>query len=182
MGGFGDFGIDRVITLARGRSDDLDVDTHPVEIGQAAVDRRHYLANMVFLLCVDFLACSIGKIRQRNATHIDMRLRVRRGLGDDDMGVNIDRWRRWSSRAAVRVMDARGGAAVAVLAVDHRRGPVVELVNWDMLVTYCLGGRCGQRVETAVASASPRPAASASSKHASAPAATGSCAWTESAN
>src|SRR6266567_1002310 len=100
MGGFRDLGIDSVVTLPRGRSHDLDVEAHPVEIGQAAIDRRHDLANVVLLLCIDFLACSIGKIRQWNAARIDMRLRMRRGLWYDDVGVNVDCWRRGSPRAA----------------------------------------------------------------------------------
>jgi hypothetical protein len=35
------------------------------------------------------------------------------------MGVNVDRWRRWTPGAAVCVMDTSGGEAIAILGVDH---------------------------------------------------------------
>src|SRR5229473_6756028 len=103
-----------------------------------------------------------------------MRLRVRRGLRHDDMGMNVDRCRRWTPGAAIGVVDASGGEAIAILGVDHCWGPVVDLILWDTLAAYRLDGRWGQRLETVVASVSPRPAASASSKQANALAATGS--------
>ena len=90
MGGFGDFGIDRVVALARRRRHDLDVDAHLVEIEQPAIDRGHDLADVLFLLRIDFLGGGIGKMRQRNPADIDMRLRQLGGLGNHDMSVNVD--------------------------------------------------------------------------------------------
>ena len=94
MGGFGDLGIDRVITLSRRGCDDLNVDAHAVEMGQAPVDRGHDLADILFLLRVDLLGGGVGEMRQRDAGHVDMRLRQLGGLGHDDVGMNIDRRRR----------------------------------------------------------------------------------------
>ena len=56
---------------------------------------------------------------QRDAAHVDMRLRHGRGLGNDDMGVDVDRRRGRAPGKAVGVMDAGGGAAIAIFAVDH---------------------------------------------------------------
>ena len=91
MGGFCDLGIDRIIALGRSRSDDLNIDAHLVEIEQAAVDGGHHLADILFLLRIDFPGRGIGKMSQRNPFDIDMRLRQLGGLRDDDMGVNVDR-------------------------------------------------------------------------------------------
>ena len=91
VGGFRDFRIDRVIALARRWRHDLNVDTHLVEIEQAAIDRGHDLADVLLLLRIDFPGCGIGKMRQRNPADVDMRLRQLGGLGNHDMGVNVDR-------------------------------------------------------------------------------------------
>jgi hypothetical protein len=48
-----------------------------------------------------------------------MRLRYRCSLGHDDMRVDIDGWRRGAAREAIGIMVAGGGAAIAILAVDH---------------------------------------------------------------
>ena len=52
VSGFGDFRIDRIIALVGRRCDELNIDTHSIEVGQAAIDRGHYLANVVLLLDV----------------------------------------------------------------------------------------------------------------------------------
>ena len=126
MGGFGDFRIDRVVALARRRRHDLDVDAHLVEIEQAAVDRGHDLADVLLLLRVDLLGGGIGEMRQRNPAEIDMRLRQLGGLGHHDMGVNVDRGGRRTPGEAVGVVDAGGGAAIAVLAIDHWMSSAVD--------------------------------------------------------
>src|SRR5580704_2207813 len=55
----------------------------------------------------------------------------------------------------------------------------VVVLNYDFVAVF---GRCGQWLEIVVASAAPRPAASASSKQASALVATGSSACSDAAN
>ena len=72
VGRFGYFWINRVVTLARRRGHDLDIDAHPVEVGQPAIDRGHDLGDILFLLRIDFPGGSIGKMRQWNAARIDM--------------------------------------------------------------------------------------------------------------
>jgi hypothetical protein len=91
MGAFGDFRIDRIVTLARRGRYDLNVDAHSIEIDQAAVDRGHDLPNVVLLLRIDFLAGSIRKISERRSAGIDMGSRQLGGFGNHDVGVNIDR-------------------------------------------------------------------------------------------
>ena len=115
MGGFGDLGIDRVVTLSRRGSDDLNVDAHGVEMGQALVDRGHDLGDVFFLLRVDFLGGGIGEMRQRDPAEIDMRLRQLGGLRHHDMGMNVDRDGGRAAGEAVGVVDAGGGAAITVL-------------------------------------------------------------------
>ena len=119
MRGLRDLGVDRVVALARRRGDDLDVDAHAVEVAQAAIDGGHDLADVLFLLRIDFLAGGIGEMRQRNPADVDMRLRQLGRLGNDDMGVNVDRGRGRTPGEAVGVMDTGGGAAIAILAIDH---------------------------------------------------------------
>ena len=87
--------------------------------GKPAIDRGHDLADVLFLLRVDFLCRGIGKMRQRNAAEIDMRLRELGGLGNHDMGVDIDRHRGRTAGEAVGVVDPCRGTAVAVLFLDH---------------------------------------------------------------
>jgi hypothetical protein len=58
-------------------------------------------------------------MRQRDPTEIDMRLRKLGGLRHDDVGVNVDRSGRRAPGKAVCVVDTGGGAAIAVLAIDH---------------------------------------------------------------
>ena len=116
---FSDLGIDGVVTLSRRRCDDLDVDAHLIEMLEPPVERGHHLADVLFLLGVDFLGWSIGKICERDAAHVDMRLRHCCGLRYDNMRVNIDGRRRGTTRETVGVMDAGGGAAIAILAIDH---------------------------------------------------------------
>ena len=123
--------------------------------------------DVLFLLRVDLLGGGIGEMRQRDPADIDMRLRQLGGLRHHDMGMDVDRGGGGAPGEAVGVVDAGGGAAIAVLAIDHLR--------LTLLLSGCLRGvqkfrriyalalRWAQRVETAVASASPRPAASASS-------------------
>jgi hypothetical protein len=48
-----------------------------------------------------------------------MRLRKLGGLRHDDVGVNVDRSGRRAPGKAVCVVDTGGGAAIAVLAIDH---------------------------------------------------------------
>src|SRR4029079_17263549 len=93
VGRFRYFRIDRIVTLARRRGHDLDVDAHPVEVGQPAIDRGHDLGDILFLLCVDFPGGGIGEMRQRDAAEIDMRLRELGGLWNHDVRVDIDRHR-----------------------------------------------------------------------------------------
>ena len=119
MGRFRDFGIDRIVTLGRRRRHDLDIDAHLVEIEQAAIDRGHDLADVLFLLRVDFPGGGIGKMRQRDPAEIDMGLRELGGLRHDDVGVNVDRGGGGAPGEAVCVVVACGGAAIAVLAIDH---------------------------------------------------------------
>ncbi len=121
MGSFGDLGLDRVVTLARRGCHDLNVDAHAVEVEQAAIDRGHDLGDVPFLLRIDFLAGGVGKMRQRDPADIDMRLRQLGGLRDHDMGVNVDRRGGRTPGEAVGIVDTGGGAAIAVLAVDHCR-------------------------------------------------------------
>ncbi len=75
MRGFRDFGVDRIITLARRRRHDLNVDAHFFEIEQSAVDRGHDLADVLLLLRVDFPGWRIREICERDPADIDMRLR-----------------------------------------------------------------------------------------------------------
>ena len=119
MGGFRDFRIDRIVTLARRRRHDLNVDAHLVEIKQTALDRGHDFAHVLLLLGIDFLTGTIRKIRERHPACVDMRLRQLGSLGDHNMGVNIDRDGRRTPSEAVGVVDASGGAAIAILAIDH---------------------------------------------------------------
>ncbi len=76
-------------------------------------------ANVLFLLRVDLPGRGIGKMRQRHPAEVDMRLRQLGGFRDHDVGVDVDRHGRRSPGEAVGVMDAGGGAAIAILAVDH---------------------------------------------------------------
>ena len=91
MRGFRDLGVDRIIALARRRGHDLNVDAHAVEVAQPAVDGGHDLADILFLLRIDFLAGGIGEMRERDPADIDMRLGELGGLGNHDMSVNVDR-------------------------------------------------------------------------------------------
>src|SRR3954452_5022917 len=102
-----------------------------------------------------------------------MRLRDFGGLRHHDMGVDVDGRRRRAPRAAVGVVMPRGGAAIAVLAVEQRQLAVVDDHAFEPLLVCCFTQCTG----TAVASASARPSASASSKHFKALAVTGSEAW-----
>src|SRR3954452_8014354 len=102
-----------------------------------------------------------------------MRLRDFGGLRHHDMGVDVDGRGRRTPRAAVGVVMPRGGAAIAVLAVEERQLAVVDDHASQPLLVCCFTQRTG----TAVASACARPSASASSKHFSALAVTGSEAW-----
>jgi hypothetical protein len=58
-------------------------------------------------------------MRKRDPADIDMRLRQLGGLGNYDVRVNIDRGRRRAPGETVGVVDACGGAAIAILAIDH---------------------------------------------------------------
>ena len=126
MSGFRDFRIDRIVALTRRRCHDLDIDAHLVEIEQAAIDRGHDLADVLFLLRIDLLGRGIRKICQRDTADIDMRLRQLGSLGHHDVGVNVDRDGRRPPGEAIGVVDACGGAAIAVLAIDHLN----ELCGW----------------------------------------------------
>ena len=84
------FRVDRIVTLARRRRHDLNVDAHLVEIKQTAVDRGHNFAHVLLLLRIDFLAGSIRIIRERQPAYVDVRLRQLGSLGDHDVGVNIN--------------------------------------------------------------------------------------------
>ncbi len=75
---------------------------------------------------VDFLAGGVGKMRQRNPGDIDMRLRQLGGLRHHDMGVDVDGDGRGTAGEAVGIVDAGGGAAIAVLAIDHGNDSAVE--------------------------------------------------------
>jgi hypothetical protein len=119
MGGLCDFRVDRVVTLRRRRRHDLNVDTHLVEIEQATVDRGHDLADILLLLRVDFPGCGIGEVRERHPADIDMRLRQLGGLGNHDVGMNIDGGGRRAPGEAVGVVDTCGCAAIAIVAIDH---------------------------------------------------------------
>ncbi len=119
MRGFGDFRIDRVIALTRRRRYDLNVDAHFVQIEQTAIDCGHDFADVLLLLRIDLPGRDIRKIRQRNPADVDMRLRQLGGLGNDDVGVNVDRGRRRPPGETIGVVDTGGGAAIAILAIDH---------------------------------------------------------------
>ena len=82
-----------IVTLARCRRHDLDIDAHPVEIEQPPIDRGHDLGDILFLLRVDFPGGGVGKMGQWNAAEIDMRLSELGGLWHHDVRVDIDRHR-----------------------------------------------------------------------------------------
>src|ERR1700732_3521439 len=119
MSGFGDFGIDRIVTLTRCRCDDLNVDAHPVEVEETTIDRGHDLANVAVLERVDLLGSRIRKMRERDPAQIDMRLRQSGSLRNNNVGVNVDRGGGRAPGEAVGIVESGGGAAVAVLAVEH---------------------------------------------------------------
>src|SRR6202011_1201616 len=136
VGGFRDFRIDRIIALPRRWRHDLNVDAHLVEIEQTAVDRGHDFADVLVLLRIDFPGCGIGKIRQRDPADIDMRLRQLGGLGNHDVGVNVDRDRRWPPGEAVGVVDTGGSAAIAILTIDHLVDSLVKVDWWGVAVPF----------------------------------------------
>ncbi|NBS02551.1 MAG: hypothetical protein EBS72_10535 [Rhizobiales bacterium] len=86
----GNFGIHRVIALARCRRDHLDVDAHRIEITQALVVLGDHFETVFILRGIDGFGFVIGEMGQRNPGHIDMRLGNGCTGGHDDMRVDID--------------------------------------------------------------------------------------------
>src|ERR1700743_3679466 len=116
MGGFARLGINRVITLPRRRCDNLNVDTHLIEMSEATIHRGHHLANVLLLLRIDFLGGSVGEMNKWNAAYIDMGLRHRSRLRNNDVGVDIDGWRGRSPGEAVGIVDTSCGTTITILA------------------------------------------------------------------
>ena len=84
--------------------------------------------DVLFLLRVDLL----GRRHRRNAPAgcgliSTCGLRQLGGLGHHDMGVNVDRGGGRTPGEAVGVVVAGGGAAIAVLAIDHGSDSAVGL-------------------------------------------------------
>jgi len=105
--------------LVRRRHHELHVDAHGVEIGEALVIAGDARAHVRVLLLGERLGLGIGKMRERNRRHVEVRLDEGGGLRDRDVRMDIDGGALRPDLAARSAVLARRGRRVLVPLLHH---------------------------------------------------------------
>ena len=114
------FGPERVVALEGRRGDELEIDAHRVEDGDAVVHVRHRDGAVLVLLAVDRLRLIVRVPDHRDVGEGQVRLCEARGLRHRDVRVDVDRLRLDATLLGRGL--AGGGGSVAVDGVAERGG------------------------------------------------------------
>ena len=119
----GDVERHRVIALRRRRHDELHVDAHLVEIGEALVVAGHARADIVFLMLLQRLGLGGREMRKRDRRPIEVRICVLRRPRHSDMGMDVNGHALRPHLAAGAAALACRGGDVFVPHVRHQNTP-----------------------------------------------------------
>ena len=116
----------RVIALVWRRHDELKVDAHRVEIGEALVVAGDPRADVLLLLLAQRFGRRVGEMRQRNRGHVEVRLDEGGRLRDRDVRMDVDGGALRPDLAPRLGVLAGGGRRVFIPLIGHSVDPRAE--------------------------------------------------------
>jgi hypothetical protein len=119
----GDVERHRVVALRRRRRDELHIEAHGVEVGQALVKARNARAQVPFLLFVDGARLGGLEVNEGDGRGIDMRLREGGRLRHTNMRVDVKGQALGPDLPAWPVVPPRRRCFVFVPDIRHADGP-----------------------------------------------------------